>query len=252
MTRRERNSVKVSLTVSQILCLLSTGGRRILLPSRSIQSTVYHMNAETMPSRLCDFKTVVRAASLIAVCMSVSIAALAQQQSVAAPTIAAKESLAGIDFATPEGIAAARDRLHEKAREFCSQISGNLDPSHRADFLGCIDNVLTNELKQLSSSARAAIAAHGSAWPVASEDGTTSQLRESVPDTSVMAVSIADLDLMSSQGVLIAQKRIRRSARRICSQLISSQEPASYYTKCVNDATAGALRQIHLAALASN
>jgi UrcA family protein len=209
------------------------------------------MNAETTCSRLSEFRSAVRAAGLIALCLAVPMAALAQP-SVAEQTSAVKASLADIDLATPEGLAAARERLHEKAREFCFQQVGNLEPAHRADFLSCIDNTLVNELNQVSSGARAAIAAHGSAWPIASENGTTSQLRESVPDTSVITVSIADLDLTTAQGVLIAEKRIHRSARRICSQLLSSQEPTANYTKCVNDATAGALRQIHLAALAAN
>jgi len=209
------------------------------------------MNAERIPSRLSHFKSAVRAAGLIAIGLVVPIVASAQPSD-AEQTSTAKASLADLDLATPEGLAAARERLHERAREFCSHIGGNLDPLRRADFLSCIDNTLINELKQVSSSVRAAIAAHGSAWPTASEDGTTRHLRESVPDTSVVAVSIADLDFMTAQGVLIAEKRIHKSARRICSQLTINQYPAANYTKCVNDATAAALRQIHLAALATN
>jgi UrcA family protein len=75
---------------------------------------------------------------------------------------------------------------------------------------------------------------------------------ESAPDISVVAVSIADVDLKSAQDVDIAEKRIRKTARRICTQLMGSQDPASCYAKCVNDATAGALRQIHGAAPAES
>src|SRR5580700_2675396 len=158
------------------------------------------MAAQTVPSRLFKFKAAVRAAGLIAVCLALPIAALAQQPSGAAPASAAEVSLAGLDITTPVGAAAARNRLHETARQICSQPVGNLEPSDRADFLSCIDNTLISELKQVNGSARAAIVAGGSAWPTAAEDGAVSQLHESAPPTSVVVVSIADLDVLSPQG----------------------------------------------------
>jgi UrcA family protein len=203
------------------------------------------MNDETIPSRRSAFKTAIRAAGFITACLAMPIAAMALQPSLDAPTSAAKVSLTGLDLATSEGIAAARERLQETARQFCSQVGGNLDASRLADFLSCLDRTLIDELKQVSSGAQAAIVAHGSAWPTATEEGTAGEPREGVPDTRVMAISIADVDFKSAQGVDIAEKRIQKTARRICSQLIGSQDPASRYTKCVNDATAGALRQIH-------
>jgi UrcA family protein len=210
------------------------------------------MNDETIPSRRSNLKTVIRAAGFITAYLAMPIAAMAHQPSLKAPASAAKVSLTGLDFATSEGIVAARHRLQDAARQFCSQVSGNLDASHLADFLSCIDRTLIDELKQVSSGARAAILTHGSAWPTATEEGTAGELRESVPETSVITVSIADVDLKSAQGVDIAERRIQKTARRICSQLIGSQDPASSYTKCVNDATAGALRQIHETASAES
>jgi UrcA family protein len=205
------------------------------------------MISEMIPSRLS--RAAVRAAGLLAVCLAAPITALAVQPTVAVPS-AAKVSVADLDLATTEGIAAARDRLQETARQLCSQNLDNLEPSHRVDYLSCVDNSLLQELKQVSSSARAAILARDSAWPTTAEDGTLSQPREGAPDTSVVAVSIADLDLLSPQGLLIARERIRNTARRLC-QLSSGQGPASYYSHCVNDATAGALRQINEIALAN-
>jgi len=247
---KDSNLVKVCLTVIQILYLLCIRGRRTLRSLDQFSRWSIHMNAARIRSRLSGFMAAVRAAGLIALCLAMPIAALAQP-SVAEPASAARSSLADLDLTTPEGLAAARDRLHEKAREFCSQISGNLEPSHRAEFLSCIDNTLIDELRQVSSSVRAAIAAYGSAWPTASDE-TANRAQALTPDTSVVVVSIADLDLLSSTGLQKAQARIHNSARRICSQLINSQDPASHYWKCVNDATAGALRQIHLAALTAN
>src|SRR5271167_577628 len=198
---------------------MCSGGRYSLPPARSIQSTEYAMKADSTPSRYCNFRTSVRAAGLIAVCLAVSIAATAKQPSVDAPAMAAKVSLSGFDLTTSAGIAAARERLQDSARQFCSRVSGNLDAAHRADFLSCIDGMLKDELAQVSSSARAAIVAHGSAWPAASAGGAVSEPGDRIPDTTVITVSIADVDLKSAQGVIIAEKRIHKTARRLCSQI---------------------------------
>jgi UrcA family protein len=210
------------------------------------------MIAQTIPSRFLGFRTAVRAAGLIVVCLGVPIAALAQQPTFESTKSAVKVSLAGLDLTTRQGVVAARNRLHETARQSCSQADDNRELSDRANFLSCIDNTLISELKQINSSTRAAIAARGSAWPTETEVETVSRQSETAHSTSVMVVSIADLDVLSPQDVLIAQKRIHNTARRICGQLTTSQDPASIYAKCVNDATAGALRQINETALATN
>jgi UrcA family protein len=201
------------------------------------------MISQMIASRLT--RTTVLAAALSAAWLAMPMAALSQQATVAVPASAAKVSLADLDLTTSDGIAAARDRLQGTARQLCSQRLDNLELSHRVEFLSCVDNSLIHELKQVSSKARAAILAHNSAWPTAADDGTLSLLRKNAPDTSVVAVSIADLDLSSAQGVLIARERVHNTARRLCSQLNGSQGPASYYSHCVNDATVGALPQIN-------
>jgi UrcA family protein len=208
------------------------------------------MNTQMIASRLLGFKTAIRVAGLISVCLAVPVSALAQQPSVAAQTSSVKVSLVDLDLSTAKGVDMARGRLIDTARRHCAQESGNPEPSHGADFASCMDNTLMNELKQLSSNARVAIEAKGSAWSTFAED--RSGKTETTPETSVVAVSIADLDLSSSEGVRIAQERIHKAVRRICSQLTSSQDPASHYANCMNDATTGALRQIREAALAAN
>jgi UrcA family protein len=211
------------------------------------------MIARTAFSRLSRSKTVARAAALLLVYLAVPLAAMAQQPSSAvSQTSAAKASLAGLDLTTRQGLAAARNRLHESARASCSQAIDNREPSDRANFLSCIDGALKDELKQINSSARAAIVARGSAWPTATKVETIGQQREIAQGTSVMVVSISDLDVLSPQDVRIAQERVHNTARRICGQLTTSQDSASIYAKCVSDATAGALRQINETALATN
>jgi UrcA family protein len=210
------------------------------------------MIAQTIVSRLLTFKILVRAAGLIAVCLAMPIAALAQQPSGANAPGTAKVSLAGLDLTTSQGIAAARNRLHATARQRCSQAVDDRQPSEQAQFVSCVDLTLISELKQINSRTRADILAHGSAWPIATEAGTNSQPGDNANGTSVMVVSIADLDVLSPEDALIARERIHNAARRVCGQLTGSQDPASIYAKCVNDATAGALRQINETALATN
>jgi UrcA family protein len=210
------------------------------------------MLARTILSRFLGIRILVSAAGLIAVYLGMPIVALAQQPPVANPSSTAKVSLAGLDLTTSQGIAAARNRLHETARQRCSQAVDDRRPSEQAHFLSCIDVTLISELKQISSSTRADILAHGSAWPIATEVGANSQQRDAANGTSVMVVSIADLDVLSPRDALIARQRIHNAARRVCGQLTSTQDPASIYAGCVNDATAGALRQINETALATN
>lgn len=210
------------------------------------------MIAQTIPSRSLRFTILVRAAGLIAVGLAMPIAALAQKPSGANPSSTAKVSLAGLDLTTSQGIAAARNRLHETARQKCSQAVDDGRPSEQAQFRSCLDITLISELKQINSTTRADILTHGSPWPVSTEAGTSNQARDSANGTSVMVVSIADLDVLSPQDALIARERIHNAARRVCGQLIGTQDPASIYAKCVNDATAGALRQINETALATN
>jgi UrcA family protein len=208
------------------------------------------MMTHTAPSRFSEFYSVLRAVRLIAAaCLMMPISALAQQPSVATPPGAAGVSLAGLDLTTSAGIAAARKRLHETARRSCSQGADNRQLPDRHGFVSCIDEALIGELKQIKPSTRATIAAQGAVWPTANQTGSLSQ--ETAQDTSVMVVTVADLDVLSPHDARIAQERIRNTARRICGQLTSSQDPASIYAKCVHDATAGALRQINQAALAT-
>jgi len=154
-------------------------------------------------------------------------------------------------FRLGRNLAVDRSRLISTTQAFLVPVvidDTREDDEEVPEFASCMDYTLMNELKQLSGSARAAIEAKGS-WSTSAEN--RSGRTETAPETSVVAVSIADLDLSSSEGVRIAQERIHKAARRICSQLADSQDP-SHSLKCMNDTTTAALRQIHEAALAAN
>jgi UrcA family protein len=209
------------------------------------------MIAQTIPTRFLEFDTAVRAAALIAVCLAMPLTAWGQRPSAATPPSPTKVLMAGLDLTTQQGLAAARNRLHEAARQSCSQIIGNREPPDPANFLSCVDDRLRSELQQINRETRAAIVAQGSAWPT-TEAEIPRQPHETSYGTSVIVISIADLNISSAQDALIAQERIRATARRICGQLTGIQDPASIYAKCVNDATAGALPQIKETVLVTN
>jgi UrcA family protein len=83
-----------------------------------------------------------------------SAAAMAQQQAAAAETSTTTVSLAGLDLSTPEGVTAARERLRHTASRLCAQVADELDLSHHANFLKCVDDAMARSLPRLEELAR--------------------------------------------------------------------------------------------------
>jgi UrcA family protein len=154
-------------------------------------------------------------------------------------------SLADLDLSTPAGVDAARDRLQQTARRRCSQVADRQDLSHQPNFIACMDETLAAALRQINGPVRAAIEEPGE-WHTQQADVTRSRLPPTAPETRVMVVSLAKLNLSTPDGVRIAHDRIKRMARRVCRQLSGSIDPTEMwrYANCVDDAIAGALRQI--------
>ena len=74
-----------------------------------------------------------------------------------------------------------------------------------------------------------------------------------VDQTGVRIVSLAHLDLSTTEGAQTAKERVTKAARHLCNQLVShdSTRNSNYYAKCVDDATLAALRQIPPPAMAA-
>ncbi|HME41190.1 MAG TPA: UrcA family protein [Steroidobacteraceae bacterium] len=74
----------------------------------------------------------------------------------------------------------------------------------------------------------------------------TSMPAEAATEKSA-TVRIADLDLSTDKGMQAARDRIHDTARKLCNQLINpwsiSHEPD--FVQCVNEATTGAVAQLH-------
>jgi UrcA family protein len=60
-------------------------------------------------------------------------------------------SLVDLDLSTPEGAQAARERLQQAVKTLCSQLQDNLDLSHRATYLECVDKAMTATNRHLDA-----------------------------------------------------------------------------------------------------
>jgi UrcA family protein len=65
-------------------------------------------------------------------------------------------SLAGLDLSTLAGAQAARERVHQAVRTICSQLGDDLDLSHRATYLECVNKATANAKPHLDALLRRA------------------------------------------------------------------------------------------------
>jgi len=144
----------------------------------------------------------VRTAVLTALCVLICATAMAQQPSGAVESASRKISLAGLDLSTPEGMAAARERVHEAARQLCSEVAHSTDLAHQPNFIKCVDATMASALQQLSGPKRVAATPAVVTKPVAS-------IR--YPQASSKTLSFADLDLSTPEGVQTAHERLHLS-----------------------------------------
>jgi UrcA family protein len=120
----------------------------------------------------------------------------------------ARVSLAGLDLSTPEGARDARERIGKAARALCA---GNLG---KRPLDGCVSDVLAAAERQIRA--------------------------------RTLAVSLADLDLSTPQGVRAARDRIEAAARRVREPQPGSEVPSTRIGACVDETFAHAARQAEL------
>jgi UrcA family protein len=68
----------------------------------------------------------------------------------ASVTRSAKVSIKGLDLSMPEGARAARERLRQAARKLCAQVADELDLSHHANYVACVDQSVAKALQQVA------------------------------------------------------------------------------------------------------
>src|SRR5476651_1440136 len=104
-----------------------------------------------------------------------SIGPLAHAASSTSVTHSTTVSLSDIDLSTPQGRSIARGRLHEAARRTCAQVADNLDLSHQANFVACVDDTLAASLRQLDAPTRGAVAEKSATWGISGVASTPAQ-----------------------------------------------------------------------------
>ena len=126
------------------------------------------MNTEANFLRRSSLRITVVKAALVALCAIAPVAVMADPQAAVKPvTSTAQVSLADLDLATPQGLRAARERLHQTARRLCSQVADSQDLSHQSNFVACVDVTLANAMQKLSDPALAAVEKSQMARPTA-------------------------------------------------------------------------------------
>jgi UrcA family protein len=190
------------------------------------------MNTYTFKSR--HFKP------LMALLALAPFAMIAPSQAAGTEIHTSNVTLADLDLSTSEGVNIARDRLHLAARRLCSQ-AVTLNSSNVENYIACMNETLTDAVRQIDQPGRAAV-----------ESGNWSTLPVNADKTDVRVISVAHIDLSTSEGARMAKQRVRKAAEHVCAQLASMDSGLdSNYAKCVNDATVVALRQIPTPAMAA-
>jgi UrcA family protein len=95
-------------------------------------------------------------------CLAVPAAALADEPQGAVGR-SARVSLSDLDLSTPEGMQAARERVHATARRLCQQLADPLDLDPHAIFVACVDGAEAAALRQIAPPTLARDAGRGTA-----------------------------------------------------------------------------------------
>ena len=143
----------------------------------------------------------------------------------AAPSRVSDVSLADLNLSTPEGMSAARERLHTMAERMCAEQASASQPN----FASCVDSTVAGALRQIDA---------------------LKQIKQTSSHSVTRAanVSLADLDLSTPEGSRTAQERLETMARRLCTELARNPE-LTYepnYAACVHDTLVGAWAQANV------
>jgi UrcA family protein len=87
--------------------------------------------------------------ALMAVCSLVLMVAIGKQLPASAAEKSAVVSLADLDLSTEKGMQAARERVHDAARQLCSKVVNPWSLSHHPDYVQCVDDATANAVTQL-------------------------------------------------------------------------------------------------------
>jgi UrcA family protein len=217
------------------------------LQIRTHNSEIQMKTATQLALASC-LKAPIRTTALLALCALASDVTVAGSKTDTAPvTRSATVSLADLDLSMPEGARAARERLRQTARHLCNRVADELDLSHQANYVTCVEETLAAALRKVNEPA--ATSAPSTSVQTIAKKGD--QPAHSATDSRTSKVSLSDLDLATPEGARVARERLHREARRLCNQVADeldlSRQPN--FVACVDETLAKALRQIAAPAL---
>jgi UrcA family protein len=212
------------------------------------------MNIQLASTRF-TIKATLSAAALAAVCAFAPAAVVAEQTGTSSGSKSAKVSLADLNLSTPEGMAIARDRLHQTARVVCDRVADSLDLSRQPNFVKCVDETVANALRQIQGSALAA-GHDNTAEPATAAAVKRTQAKQTgdAPVTRSAKVSLDGLDLSTPEGARAAHERLHEAARLACSRVVDSLDLSrqSNFVACVDETMAATLRAARGPSVASD
>ena len=195
------------------------------------------MNAQSILSgRFGGRHTACGAAILMTLFAIVPAGTIADQRAATTAASSVEDvSLSDLNLSTPEGIRLARDRLHAQAERVCAGRGGGQEPSPQPTFGACVDSTMASALRHIDALRQTGMTVVNSV-------------------TLGARVSLADLDLSTLEGAVLARQRLEAMARRLCGELARRQDLSyqSNYEACVHDTLAGALAQADALAAARN
>jgi UrcA family protein len=108
------------------------------------------MNAVTRLAFPSCLMSIIGTTTLLALGVTGSANALAGSEVDASVARSAKVSIAGLDLSTPQGARAARERVRQTARKLCAQVADELDLSHHANYVACVDQSVAQAMQQVA------------------------------------------------------------------------------------------------------
>jgi UrcA family protein len=142
--------------------------------------------------------------------------------------------LSDLNLSTVEGMRMGRDRLHDMAEHLCADRGAGREPSSLPALRECVENTVTNALRQVDLLRRSDMTARNSV-------------------TLATSVSLADLDLSTLEGASTARQRLEAVSQRLCRELGRRQELAYLpdNATCVHDSLTAAWAQANVIRLSN-
>jgi len=176
----------------------------------------------------------VAAPLFVALALSVISVSASAADTIVPNGLAHPVKLDDLNLATPEGQAAARERITSLARTLCSRVSEANDLGHHAHYVACVASATNNAMEQILNPVLAQ----------APNPTRIATLKATGSDLSVrqQRISLDDLDLSTPAGIQTAHNRVHDVARKLCSQVedMNDLSRQTNFEKCIETAMNGA------------